>query len=198
MYQEKSFTGHPAWATGSSPSRKGQWLSVSVLFALVLLLSVPLPTWQNIRTYISTPRDALTFNLPPPEQVTMRIVPASPHYELGSESWSKILPPGGHTVHLTNPDGSISTHTVAMFHQIRCIDILHKAYYDEGSHLTNPLAQHCMNYLRETFLCQMDMRNEPQGSVGTRNGYESLCYDWEGIYAEAEKNQAAYSQRVGL
>ena len=128
----------------------------------------------------------------------MRIIPASPHYELGSESWSKILPPGGHTVHTTNPDGSISTHTVAMFHQIRCIDILHKAYYDEGSHRTDPLAQNCMNYLRETFLCQMDMRNEPQGAVGTRNGYESLCYDWEGLYAEAEKRQAAYSQLVRM
>lgn len=188
----------PAWANGSDQPRKMQWASVTFVFTLVLLLAVPLSTWGDVRAYMSTSRGALTFVVPPPEHVTMRIIPASPHYELGSDSWSKIIPTGGHTVHLSNPDGSVSTHTVAMFHQIRCIDILHQAYYNEGSHRTDLLTQHCMNYLRETFLCHMDMRNEPQGSTFTHNGFESLCYDWEGIYAEAERNQAAYSERVGM
>lgn len=124
----------------------------------------------------------------------MRIIPWTSYYELGSEAWKRLLPSSGHVVHLTNPDGTVGTHTVAMFHQLRCLDILQEAYLDEGSHRTTPLPQHCLNYIRQTLLCQMDLRNEEQGSHPTNNGADTLCYDWEPIYEEAEKNFEAYMQ----
>ena len=124
----------------------------------------------------------------------MRIIPWTSHLKYGSEAWKKLLPSGGHLIHLTNPDGTLSTYTVAMFHQLRCLDILQSAYMDEGSHRESPLAQHCMNYLRQTMLCQMDLRNEEQGLTPTHNGVDALCYDWENIYEEAEKNFEAYTQ----
>lgn len=107
-----------------------------------------------------------------------------------------MLPTGGHVIHLSDVDGSVSTHTVAMFHQLRCLDILQTAYVEEGRHLTDPMVPSCMNYLRQTLLCQMDIRNEPQGSVLTENGFDTLCYNWEGIFEQAEKNHAAFASRL--
>ncbi len=66
-----------------------------------------------------------------------------------------MLPTGGHVVHLDEADGSVSTHTVAMFHQLRCLDILQTAYVEEGRHLTD--ATSCMNYLRQTLLALTPM-----------------------------------------
>ncbi|KAJ7640763.1 hypothetical protein DFH06DRAFT_1215162 [Mycena polygramma] len=130
----------------------------------------------------------LTWSIPELDRVAMHIIPVSSRYAMGAESWHKLLPTGGHTVHATDPDGTIRTYTVALFHQLRCLEILQDAYVDEGSHLTSPLAAHCMNYLRQTILCQMDMRTEVQGSVFTYNGFDQMCYDWEPIYAAAERN----------
>ncbi|KAJ7077412.1 hypothetical protein B0H15DRAFT_789665 [Mycena belliarum] len=124
----------------------------------------------------------------------MHIIPASSRYELGAESWHNLLPEGGHIVHASGADGVVQTYTVALFHQLRCLEILHDAYVDEGSHLTSPLAAHCMNYLRQTILCQMDMRTEVQGSIFTYNGFDQLCYDWEVIYDAAQKNFDDYSK----
>ncbi|KAJ6612712.1 hypothetical protein B0H10DRAFT_2051618 [Mycena sp. CBHHK59/15] len=126
----------------------------------------------------------------------MHIVPASARYAMGAESWHKLLPRCGHVVHVADSDGSIRTHTVALFHQLRCLEILHDAYVDEGSHLNSLLAAHCMNYLRQTILCQMDMRTEVQGSVFTYNGFDQMCYDWEVIYEAAEKNFDTYSRQL--
>lgn len=135
----------------------------------------------------------LPWFIPELEHVAMRIIPWSAYYELESEAWQRQLPTGGHVVHLANLDGTVGTHTVAVFHQLRCCDILRQAYLDEGSHRTSPLASHCMNYIRQTLLCHMDMRNEEQGSHPTNNGADTLCYDWEAIYEEAERNSKAYS-----
>lgn len=115
---------------------------------------------------------------------------------MGTPAWESMLPSGGHTIHLDEPDGTVSTHTVAMFHQLKCVEILQRAYFDEGSHRTSDLPAHCLNYIRQTFECHMDMRLEPQGSSYTHNGFESLCYDWDGIFEEAERNHHAYAKRV--
>ena len=124
----------------------------------------------------------------------MRVIPGSDHYEMGSEAWKHLLPSGGHVIHLENFDGTVAVHTVALFHQLRCLEVIHDAYIDEGSHRTSQLAQHCMNYLRQTVLCHMDMRNEVQASSFTNNGFDTMCYDWEPIYKQAEINFDVYSK----
>ncbi|KAH8101562.1 hypothetical protein BXZ70DRAFT_891904 [Cristinia sonorae] len=110
-----------------------------------------------------------------------------------------MLPPydDAHVVHVKNPDGTVSTQTVALFHQLRCLDILEKAYLEEGSHRTSQLATHCLNYIRQSIMCQTDMTNEPQTESRTDNGRESLCRDWEGVYREAERNHEAYGRILG-
>ncbi|THU94804.1 hypothetical protein K435DRAFT_667723 [Dendrothele bispora CBS 962.96] len=50
-----------------------------------------------------------------------------------------------HVVHITEPGGSISTHTAVMFHQLRCLGILQDGYVNEGGHRISQLAQHCMD-----------------------------------------------------
>lgn len=124
----------------------------------------------------------------------MRIIPSSVHYALGAPAWHALLPRGGHVVHTSDISGDAPrTYTVALFHQLRCLEVLHDAYIDEGRHRTDDRVQHCMHYLRETLLCQMDMRNEPQGAVYTNNGFDTLCYDWEAIFTEAERNFDVYT-----
>ncbi|TCD64209.1 hypothetical protein EIP91_004443 [Steccherinum ochraceum] len=179
-----------------SRSLKVQYLSITTFLVFVLAMSVPLHTWYTIGKAISSAQNTLTWAVPPPERVTIHIIPASVHFDMGTPAWDNLLPSGGHTIHLDEPDGSVSTHTVAMFHQLRCIEILHRAYFNEGSHRTDELPQHCLNYLRETFSCHMDMRLEPQGSSFTHNGFESLCYDWDGLFDEAERNHHAYAKRL--
>jgi len=167
---------------------------VAALFLVACILSIPIPAWQNAGRRINAYRNPLSWSIPPLEQVTMHIIPASVHFEMGADAWDHLLPPSGHTVHLTESDGSIKTYTVTMFHQLRCVEVLQRAYADEGSHRT-PIAQHCLNYLRQTFMCGMDMRNEPQGTSFTWNGAENLCRDWEPILEEAERNHKAYRSR---
>ncbi|KAI0078430.1 hypothetical protein K474DRAFT_923230 [Panus rudis PR-1116 ss-1] len=172
------------------------WIFIAVVSVIICFLSIPLHAWKSLyASSINLNHARLTFNVPPRQHVTMHIIPTSSHYDLGSQSWSKMLPTSGHLVHTSDPDGSVSVKTVALFHQLKCLDILHQAYVDEGSHRTSTLVEHCMNYLRQTFLCQMDMRNEPQGSTFTNNGFDTLCYDWEKIFSEAERNHVVRNTR---
>ena len=115
-------------------------------------------------------------------------------FDYGSPSWAHLLPcPKEHTIRLKDDSGETRVYTIAMFHQLRCLEVLHDAYLDEGSHRTSSLAQHCMNYLRESITCQMDLRAERQASNPTDNGEDKLCFDWEVAYNEVERNYNKFS-----
>ena len=131
------------------------------------------------------------------EQVIMHFIHLSRHNHIGSPAWNNLLPAheDPHLVHIQNADGTVSTKTVALFHQLRCIEILHDTYVDEGSHRTSELHQHCLNYIRQSIMCKLDMTNEPQGPVPIDNGRESLCRDWEASYREADRNRNAYEKQ---
>ncbi|KAG7098818.1 hypothetical protein E1B28_000723 [Marasmius oreades] len=163
------------------------------MFVGSVLLLLALGILQYVRNLPTEPR--LTWSIPKLEHVAMHIIPTSSRYKMGAEAWKHMLPSGGHVIRIEEADGMITTHTVAMFHQLRCLELLQQAYVDEGSHRTSELVQHCMNYLRQTVLCQMDMRTEIQGSTFTHSGYDQMCNDWEVIYTEAEKNWEAYTQQ---
>jgi hypothetical protein len=125
----------------------------------------------------------------------MRVTHDSDHYALGRKAWSHQLPPGGPTVYVKTPDSpEPKPHTVALFHQLYCLDKIQEAYVNEGSHRTSEIAQHCMNYLRQTIMCMGDMRGQIQANLVTANGYDTTCYDWEVIFKEATKNQEAYAK----
>ena len=90
---------------------------------------------------------------------------------------------------------------------IRCINIIRERILElghgyaeakkNGAH--NPhnltLAQHCINYLRQLVLCHGDKTLElmvgyPLHAVAS----EQMCWDWESVYQEVEKNQATHVQ----
>lgn len=161
---------------------------------------VSLKSWSSFLLTVCKLEDNYPLSWSPAEreQVIMHFIHNSLHYPFGSSAWDNLLLPheDAHLVHVKNVGGSVSTQTVALFHQLRCIEILHKAYVEEGSHRTSDLAQHCLNYVRQTVMCQLDMTNEPQAGAQTSNGRESLCRDWESVYREAERNQEAHRRSL--
>ncbi|TCD67788.1 hypothetical protein EIP91_011916 [Steccherinum ochraceum] len=109
----------------------------------------------------------------------------------GAEDFAALLPASGHLVHLSGEDtnnGGTGTYTVAMFHQLRCLEILRNDY-DSGNQ--SPYRLHCINYLRQTVLCLADVRLESERSprAPTRVSLESdyLCRDWRKLYEKAEQ-----------
>lgn len=90
---------------------------------------------------------------------------SSRHYQLDSQvgiaEWAKLMPSGGHLIRRWS-EHETQTHTVAMFHQLRCLDVLRNDYV---SRTPSYLTKHCLNYLRQTVLCIADTHleycNEP-------------------------------------
>lgn len=73
-----------------------------------------------------------------------------------ADDWAALLPSGGHVIR-TWTDAHDDTHTVALFHQLKCLDIIRQEYL--GAQL-KPLGKHCLNYLRQSVLCLADTRLE--------------------------------------
>ncbi|RDB30380.1 hypothetical protein Hypma_007153 [Hypsizygus marmoreus] len=119
------------------------------------------------------------------------------HYDLDSDQggleYAKLLPSGGHTVHISESGEYINTYTVTLFHQLKCLGILREEHNFPGS---EPLTHHCLTYLRQTILCRPNLRLEsvrtPAGSAS--RGYDTVCpRDWTRVYAAAEENRAKYT-----
>ena len=134
------------------------------------------------------------------EPVAMRI-DMSAHYQLddedSEEEFGKLLPHGGHVIHLSDPEypsAPPQPYTVMLFHQLKCLGVMREEYAaarDEPSALT----QHCLNYLRQTIICRPNLLAESAwNSEGTAiRGYDTVCHDWTKLYEEAERNQETYS-----
>ncbi|TCD62361.1 hypothetical protein EIP91_006970 [Steccherinum ochraceum] len=171
-------------------------LAFFVFSILIGILSVPYSSWKDIARRVNLWRTPLSWLPAPRDQVVLRFIHSSVHYNFGAVGWDHLLPAheDAHLVRTQDADGTLSTKTVALFHQLSCVDILHQAYVEEGSHQTSELVQHCLNYIRQAVMCQLDMSNEPQGDAQTSNGRDSLCHDWESVYREAERNWDAYGK----
>ncbi|KAJ7217069.1 hypothetical protein GGX14DRAFT_561586 [Mycena pura] len=147
---------------------------------------------------VSTGTASLSFRVPFGDAVALRIITAE-RYGLGDdadEEWSKILPAHGHVVHVAQ-DASAppEPHTVTLFHQLKCIDIIRAQYKLPQSAPISLRTGHCLNYLRQTILCKSNLVLESvddQFGHSDRNFYDTVCRDWTALYREAERNQAAY------
>ena len=78
----------------------------------------------------------------------------------GSQAWSNMLPTGGHTIRLPARVDN-ETFTLAMFHQLRCLDIIRNDYV---AGTKSPLQKHCLNYIRQSLLCIADPKLEYSNS----------------------------------
>jgi len=110
-----------------------------------------------------------------------------------AEEYSHLLPSTGTTVYVA--DDSLhdpGLYTVALFHQLKCLDIIREDYTTGQS---SKMCQHCLNYLRQSLLCLADTRLEPVRAAQPPNvvtlagDYE--CKDWTALYkaAEAQKGK---------
>ncbi|EGN92253.1 hypothetical protein SERLA73DRAFT_191368 [Serpula lacrymans var. lacrymans S7.3] len=112
------------------------------------------------------------------------------------KEYAHLMPLSGHTVYVSeNPGEAPDVYTVTLFHQLKCLEIIHREYLDPSLPLIpSALLSHCLNYLRQTILCRPNLRLE---SVTTRSaksaqGYEAVCRDWTEVYEEAERNNRVY------
>ena len=126
-----------------------------------------------------------------------------------AEEYARLMPSGGHLVYVTDePDPSHGegekgdhgprAYTVALFHQLKCLDIIRRDLTDSSLKAPSQLAGHCMNYLRQMILCKANTRLEsvkhPLGAV--ERTYAATCKDWELVYKEAERNYHAFMRSV--
>ncbi|KAF8975150.1 hypothetical protein BDQ17DRAFT_1249132 [Cyathus striatus] len=116
----------------------------------------------------------------------------------GLEAYKHLLPSGGHIVHVYGNDmlsqrdasAEAEVYTIALFHRLRCLEVISKQYARIELQ-SSPLTTHCMNYLRQSILCRLNLRLESvmsqQGKV-EKGGYDTKCKDWSAVYEEAERN----------
>lgn len=104
-----------------------------------------------------------------------------------------MLPSGGHLIRQGHSDGSVSVQTVAVFHQLYCLNVV-RGYRMTANH--TPVISHCLNYLRESVECQMDLRLEQIPNKPLIAGFERECLDWEAVWKEAEGNYERYQEYI--
>ena len=124
----------------------------------------------------------------------------SPFYRIDQEGWNHMLPSGEHLIREESPDGSVSTYTVSVFHQLQCLNIIRRYRIGDPKFpsTSSPMVAHCLNYLRESVLCQMDMREEQIPDKPLINGFDRLCLDWEAVWKAAEENHQRYQKYVQI
>ncbi|ESK90419.1 hypothetical protein Moror_13667 [Moniliophthora roreri MCA 2997] len=127
----------------------------------------------------------------------------SVHYQLNDTpetelEWSSLFPGDG-LIYL-GENGRVFS--VSMFHQLRCLDILRtgvvKVYQanDTKVQIQMDLTNHCLNYLRQVTLCDIDIHFDPL--VGDESGTSlqsrryHICRDWSAAYRELERNHKVH------
>ena len=121
------------------------------------------------------------------------------HFQLetqeGMDEFKALLPSGGHLVYTRSEDNKPEPHTVTLFHQLKCLDIIRQQLTALPSKPSPELVGHCTNYLRQSFLCRPSLLLEEGITDEARvshAGYDLLCNDWSAIYEEAERNHEAW------
>lgn len=172
-------------------------LVLCVYFCLVSADSIRLAKGSGASFFLGP---ALTFRHPNADlslsvsfgdPVAIR-VDKTAHYSLesdeGKAEFDALIPHGGHTVVLPDPRGGKPvTYTVTLLHQLKCLGIIR----DNFNSLEPPsqLTKHCMNYLRQSTLCNINTRIEHsvKATGKAERGYDAVCRDWTKLYDEVER-----------
>ncbi|KAF8155880.1 hypothetical protein B0H34DRAFT_798974 [Crassisporium funariophilum] len=182
---------------------KHRWASIVVLILLpIAIVLVALLILTRIFSYSSqaaSGKVGLHFSPARVSPVAM-IVDTTAHYQLdaedSSEEFFSLLPSGGHAVYVADESGNPKKHTVTLFHQLKCLDIIRREYIRDPPRPVPMDTQHCMNYLHQTLLCNLNTGVEStKNALATASrSYQSVCKDWTEVYKEAERNQQAYRE----
>jgi hypothetical protein len=157
----------------------------------------------------STERHLIDNELSVPNAKSWGVVPDEPvaiyiddtkHYPVSgphaSAQWRSLLPSRGHLMSLphptsSSPPGNDEPHTVAMFHQLECLDTIRQSFLSKN---ISTSTRRCFNYLHQAVLCHSDRRLESIRWIGKPHlisvaGYWQ-CRDWEAVYRAAERHKA--------
>ena len=112
-----------------------------------------------------------------------------------------MLPSGEHLIREGSLDGSVSTYTVSVFHQLQCLNIIRRYRIGDPKFpsTSSPMVAHCLNYLRQTVMGRADMRLEhvrsENDSKVTVSEVTHVCQDWTAVYDAAESNYGEFLAR---
>jgi len=142
-------------------------------------------------------KSVLAFDIEPGDLVAMSISDTT-RYGLsndGNIDYAGLMPTGGHTVHISTPDSPVpQTFTVALFHQLKCLEIYHREYLKPPPRQVTPELRGCLNYLRQSLLCHANTRLESvkNREIQASKQYDTICRDWTKVYEAAERNYNDY------
>ncbi|TBU27425.1 hypothetical protein BD311DRAFT_696509 [Dichomitus squalens] len=128
-----------------------------------------------------------------PEEEVLLIVDLWTRYPLNAtRQWAPLFPNGG-VVHL-GPDNI--PYTVAMMHQLRCLDVIRDQLSRPKSARDTPPTRHCLNYLRQAVMCRGDLQLDPYQyvhQVGALHPHPiRRCKNWTALYERVWENQRQY------
>ncbi|KZT08022.1 uncharacterized protein LAESUDRAFT_724500 [Laetiporus sulphureus 93-53] len=116
---------------------------------------------------------------------------------LSHEEWRSVMlrPEGAGRVRL-GPQHRLFVMT--FYHQLHCLYHIHRGLVG----LTDPVGphlHHCLNYLRQTFLCVASDALEEgdfmeRDYAKNRVGDETICEDWEMMYDALDRNNAEWME----
>ncbi|KAF8870907.1 hypothetical protein CPB84DRAFT_1716930 [Gymnopilus junonius] len=141
---------------------------------------------------------ALTF-----DTVAMTILRDTTHFQMDLKDrisrleWTS-LSDHPFVVHIGNDDRAFQ---VALFHQLHCVHVMEEAFLrGEYRGLNSHHIQHCLNYLRQSFICMADDSLENGDFTETweatdRNGGNKVCRDWMGVSAAVRGNLQEWLDR---
>ena len=93
--------------------------------------------------------------------------------------------------------------SVSMFHQLHCLMAINRALLgtQEESQEAYGHVQHCLQYLRQFFMCAADTTLEPGDFLQLPFGrnkegvlFDRECKDWSAVYSFADENHVAFRQ----
>lgn len=137
----------------------------------------------------------------------------SRHYALDSEDadaeWQSIYPGTSNGFVRLGPRRRF--YGLSVYHQIHCLDslrwaILGREHSTRSAHILQteqvreiPHTHHCLNYLRQTILCNADLTLEPEVILGSNDvgeglGVTHVCQDWSKIHQFVENNAREFDE----
>jgi len=123
------------------------------------------------------------------------------HYQINEasadEEWASMFPRGGGFVHLGHSSRPFG---ISMYHQLACLDNIRTTLatpFAERADAQLERNHHCFNYLRQTILCEPEIRLEPESDklndlglseVVDGLGTSHICNDWAMVFEAMEAN----------
>ena len=117
-----------------------------------------------------------------------------------AEHWAPLFPDSG-AVYL-GPDHS--RYTIAMMHQLQCLDVIREQFTLHRGERDLPRAHHCLNHLRQSVMCRGDLQIDGMQYASRVHTVAKFpvrrCRDWRVVYDKVLENQrehVVWTERVG-